>query len=80
MLSTSTLYSKEHPEYYAQDRIDDREREYRGKIKEQALARCYRIKVAKMKIFILASTFVFFLLYFLSSFIPNVIDFDLKTT
>ena len=56
MSSVATLYRKEHPEYYAQERIREKERmkllyhtnsEYREKIKQQALARYYKVKEAK---------------------------------
>ena len=57
MPSTATLYRKEHPEYYVQERVRDKERiknwynknpEYREKVKQQALARYYRNKELKM--------------------------------
>jgi hypothetical protein len=57
MSSYSTKYRKEHPEYYEKERIIDRERvkniyknnpEYREKVKQQALARYYKIKEQKM--------------------------------
>jgi hypothetical protein len=57
MTSKATQYRKEHPEYYAQERVKDNERvkklyqenpEYREKTKQQALARYYRNKEAKM--------------------------------
>ena len=56
MSSVSTIYRKEHPEYYKQERIKDNERvkniyhtnpEYKEKVKQQALARYYRIKELK---------------------------------
>jgi hypothetical protein len=56
MSSVATLYRKEHPEYYAQERIRDNERvknlyhsnpDYKEKVKQQALARYYRLKEAK---------------------------------
>ena len=56
MSSVATLYRKEHPKYYAQERIREKERmkllyhtnpEYREKIKQQALARYYKVKEAK---------------------------------
>ena len=56
MSSASTIYRKENPEYYKQERIKDKERvknlyhnnpEYREKVKQQALARYYRIKELK---------------------------------
>jgi hypothetical protein len=57
MSSYATKYRKEHPEYYEKERIIDRERvkniyknnpEYREKVKQQALARYYKIKEQKM--------------------------------
>ena len=57
MSSVATLYRKEHPEYCAQERIRDKERvknlyhsnpEYKEKVKQQALARYYKLKEAKM--------------------------------
>ena len=57
MSSYSTKYRKEHPEYYEKERIIDRERvkniyknnpEYREKVKQQALARYYKIKEQKI--------------------------------
>lgn len=57
MSSVATLYRKEHPEYYAQERIRDNERvkklyhsnpEYKERVKQQALARYYKVKEAKM--------------------------------
>jgi len=57
MSSYSTKYRKEHPEYYEKERIIDRERvkniyknnpEYREKVKQQALARYYKIKEQRM--------------------------------
>ena len=57
MSSYSTKYRKEHPEYYEKERVIDRERvkniyknnpEYREKVKQQALARYYKIKEQKM--------------------------------
>jgi hypothetical protein len=57
MSSYSTKYRKEHPEYYEKERIVDRERvkniyknnpEYREKVKQQALARYYKIKEQKI--------------------------------
>jgi hypothetical protein len=57
MSSYSTKYRKEHPEYYEKERIIDRERvkniyknnpEYREKVKQQTLARYYKIKEQKM--------------------------------
>lgn len=56
MSSYSTKYRKEHPEYYKQERINDNERvkklyhsnpEYKEKVKQQALARYYRLKGLK---------------------------------
>jgi hypothetical protein len=56
MTSYATKYRKEHPEYYEQERIKDNERvkklyhnnpEYREKVKQQALARYYKLKEAK---------------------------------
>lgn len=56
MSSKSTLYRREHPEYLEKERIKDRERikniyhtnpEYKEKVKQQALARYYRLKEAK---------------------------------
>jgi hypothetical protein len=53
MSSYSTKYRKEHPEYYEKEKAVDRERikniyhnnpEYREKVKQQALARYYRLK------------------------------------
>jgi hypothetical protein len=58
MSSTATLYRLSHPEYYAQERIRERERlkivyqnnpEYKEKVKKAALARYYRLKEAKAK-------------------------------
>jgi hypothetical protein len=57
MSSYSTKYRKEHPEYYEKERVIDRERvkniyknnpEYREKVKQQALARYYKIKEQKI--------------------------------
>ena len=57
MTSYSTNYRKEHPEYYTQERIKDKERvknlyhnnpEYKEKVKQQALARYYQLKELKM--------------------------------
>ena len=57
MSSYSTKYRKEHPEYYKQERIKDNERvkniyhtnpEYKEKVKQQALARYYRLKEQKL--------------------------------
>ena len=57
MSSYSTQYRKEHPEYYEKERIKDKERvknlshsnpEYKEKVKQQALARYYKLKEAKM--------------------------------
>ena len=57
MTSKATQYRKEHTEYYSQERVKDNERvkklyqenpEYREKTKQQALARYYRNKEAKM--------------------------------
>ena len=56
MSSVATKYRKEHPEYYEKERIKDNERvkklyhnnpEYREKVKQQALARYYKLKEAK---------------------------------
>ena len=56
MSSAATIYRKEHPEYYKQERIKDNERvknlyhnnpEYKEKVKQQALARFYRLKELK---------------------------------
>lgn len=56
MSSKATLYRKEHPEYYEKERIKDNERvktlyhnnpEYKEKVKQQALARYYRLKQTK---------------------------------
>ena len=64
MSSYSTKYRKEHPEYYAQERIKERERmknvyqenpEYREKSKQQALARYYRNKELKMNASVVVS-------------------------
>ncbi len=64
MSSKATQYRKEHPEYYAQERIKERERmkkvyqenpEYREKSKQQALARYYRKKELKMNASIVVS-------------------------
>jgi len=71
MSSYSTKYRKEHPEYYEKERIIDRERvkniyknnpEYREKVKQQALARYYKIKEQKMNPSIAVSLYIFFLL------------------
>jgi hypothetical protein len=57
MSSYSTKYRREHPEYYEKEKSNDRERiknkyhnnpEYREKVKQQALARFYRLKEPKM--------------------------------
>ena len=57
MTSKATKYRKEHPEYYERERAIDRERvkqiyqnnpEYREKVKQQALARYYRLKQEKL--------------------------------
>jgi hypothetical protein len=56
MTSYSTKYRKEHPEYHEKEKAIDRERikniyhnnpEYREKVKQQALARYYRLKELK---------------------------------
>ena len=56
MASKATTYRKEHPEYYERERAIDRERvkqiyqnnpEYREKVKQQSLARYYRLKQQK---------------------------------
>jgi hypothetical protein len=56
MPSYSTIYRKTHPEYYEQERIKDNERvkslyhnnpEYKEKVRQQALARYYRLKEQK---------------------------------
>lgn len=56
MSSYSTKYRKEHPEYYEKEKSIDRERvkniyhnnpEYRERVKQQALARYYRLKELK---------------------------------
>ena len=56
MSSKSTLYRREHPEYYEKERIKDKERvknlyhtnpEYKAKVNQQALARYYRLKEMK---------------------------------
>ncbi len=56
MSSKSTIYRREHPEYYEQERIRDKERvknlyhnnpEHRAKKLEQVKARYYRLKEAK---------------------------------
>lgn len=56
MTSYSTKYRREHPEYHEQEKAKDRERiknlyhnnpEYREKVKQQALARYYRLKELK---------------------------------
>jgi hypothetical protein len=56
MSSRATIYRKEHPEYYEKERIKDNERvknlyqnnpEYREKVKQQALARYYKLKETK---------------------------------
>jgi len=57
MSSYSTKYRISHPEYYERERERDRERvkqiyqnnpEYREKVKQQALARYYRLKQEKL--------------------------------
>jgi hypothetical protein len=57
MSSTTTLYRKANPEYYEKEKIKDRERmklkynenpEHREKVKQQALARYYKLKQEKM--------------------------------
>ena len=57
MTSYSTKYRREHPEYYEKEKSNDRGRiknlnhnnpEYREKVKQQALARYYRLKELKM--------------------------------
>jgi hypothetical protein len=62
MSSASTTYRKEHPQHYAQERIRDNERveklyqsnsEYKEKVKQQALARIYRLKELTMNASIL---------------------------
>jgi len=59
MSSRATIYRKEHPEYYEKERIKDNERvknlyqnnpEYREKVKQQALARYYKLKETKANI------------------------------
>ena len=56
MSSKATVYRKEHPEYYEKERIKDNERvknlyhnnpEYKEKVKQQALARYYKLKDIK---------------------------------
>ena len=56
MSSASTIFRKEHPEYYEKERIRDNERVkklyhnktgYRKKVKQQALARYYILKETK---------------------------------
>jgi hypothetical protein len=56
MTSYSTKYRREHPEYYEKEKSNDRGRiknlnhnnpEYREKVKQQALARYYRLKELK---------------------------------
>ena len=58
MSSTTTRYRNEHPEWRGQEKVKDRERfnklyennpEYREKVKQQALARYYRLKQEKLK-------------------------------
>jgi hypothetical protein len=59
MTSKATKYRKEHPEYYERERAIDRERvkqiyqinpEYREKVRQQASARCYRLKQEKLNV------------------------------
>ena len=61
MSSSTTLYRKANPEYYEKEKIRDRERmknkynenpEHREKVKQQALARYYRLKEQKSNSFI----------------------------
>jgi hypothetical protein len=56
MSSYSTKYRQEHPEYHEKEKAKDRERikklyhdnpEYKEKVKQQALARYYRLKEQK---------------------------------
>ena len=56
MSSASTVFRKEHPEYYEKERIRDNEQvkklyhnnpEYSEKVKQQALARYYKLKETK---------------------------------
>ena len=56
MSSASTVFRKEHPEYYEKERIRDNEQvkklyhnnpEQREKVKQQALARYYKMKETK---------------------------------
>ena len=56
MSSKSTMYRKEHPEYYKEERVKDNERvkklyhnnpDYKEKVKQQALARYYKLKEIK---------------------------------
>jgi len=56
MSSSTTLYRKANPEYYEKEKIRDRERmrlkynenpEHRERVKQQALARYYRLKEQK---------------------------------
>lgn len=58
MSSKSTLYRREHPEYYEKERERDKERvkkyyhsnpEYKEKVKQQSIARYYRLKQIKEK-------------------------------
>ena len=57
MSSSTTLSRKANPEYYEKEKIRDRERlklkcnenpEHQEKVKQQALARYYRLKQEKM--------------------------------
>lgn len=61
MTSKATLYRKENPDYYKEERVKDNERvkkiynnnpEYREKVKQQALARYYKLKEQKSKMII----------------------------
>ena len=59
MTSKATQYHKEHPKYYSQERIKDKERvqnlyhnnpEYKEKVKQQAFARYYKMKELKSSV------------------------------
>lgn len=61
MSSKATIYRKEHPDYYKEERVKDNERvkkiynnnpEYREKVKQQALARYYKLKEQKSNMII----------------------------
>lgn len=56
MSSKASMYRKEHPEYYKEERVKDNERvknlyhnnpDYKEKVKQQALARYYKLKELK---------------------------------